>query len=152
MNSEVELDLSWIKDCVLVQRNNITRVNFMITSTKPCVPVVTLSLKDSNKFLEHLKPWYSGYHYYTTSFNKAWTQVMRRFCAFYWSTVPQKQFIMKQGFKRTISWKKCKFEQHNPKTTVWIIWLMQHFGMLIECFFNCSKLVMMKVGNNESWQ
>ena len=62
--------------------------------------------------------WCSGYHYCTTSFNKAWTQVLRRFkpCsqrfghsrwwgslpvvrleirlnAFRWSTAPQKQFI-----------------------------------------------------------
>ena len=59
-------------------------------------------------------PWCSGYHYCTTSFNKAWTQVLRRFksclwCvgdlrwwgslkirlnAFRWSTIPQKQFII----------------------------------------------------------
>ena len=67
-------------------------------------------------------PWCSGYLYWTTSFNKAWTQVLRRFkscsrrvpdsrwwgsqwcwqCsrleiklnAFRWSTLPQKQFII----------------------------------------------------------
>ena len=27
-------------------------------------------------------PWYSGYHYCTTSFIKAWTQVLRRFKSF----------------------------------------------------------------------
>ena len=27
----------------------------------------------------YVAPWCSGYHYYTTSFNKAWTQVLRRF-------------------------------------------------------------------------
>ena len=26
-----------------------------------------------------MAPWCSGYHYFTTSFNKAWTQVLRRF-------------------------------------------------------------------------
>ena len=64
-------------------------------------------------------PWFSGYHYCTTSFNKAWTQVMYRlkFCSLsvgdsrWWgsltmipggnkvndfrlSTIPQKQFII----------------------------------------------------------
>ena len=63
--------------------------------------------------------WCSGYHYCTTSFNKAWSQVLRRFksCsqhfgdsqwwdlwqwllleirlnAFRWSTIPQKQFFI----------------------------------------------------------
>ena len=28
---------------------------------------------------ENMKPWCSGYHYCTTSFNKAWNQVLRRF-------------------------------------------------------------------------
>ena len=37
------------------RKNNITRTNFMITSTKLCVPVVTLSINDNIKFLENIK-------------------------------------------------------------------------------------------------
>ena len=55
-NCEIELDLSWSKDCVLIeQNNNITGVNFFITSTKLYVVVVTLSINDNIKFLENMK-------------------------------------------------------------------------------------------------
>ena len=52
-----------------------TSTIFQINNAKLYVPVVTLSISNNIKFLEHLK----------------------------------------QGSKRTISWKK---EQHNPKTTI----------------------------------
>ena len=67
----------------------------------------------------YVPPWCSGYHYWTTSFYKAWTQVLRRFKSCSWcvgdcdgedlwqwsrleirlntfrrSTIPQKQFII----------------------------------------------------------
>ena len=42
INCEIQLHLSWTKDCVLPEHhNNITGVNFMITNTKLYVPVVT---------------------------------------------------------------------------------------------------------------
>ena len=51
VNSEIELDLSWTKDCVLIaENNNITGVNFVITSTKLYVPGVTLSINDNSIF------------------------------------------------------------------------------------------------------
>ena len=53
INCEIELDLSRKKDCVLIERHNITGVNFMITSTKLYVPVVTLSVNDNINFLEN---------------------------------------------------------------------------------------------------
>ena len=56
INCEIELDLSWTKNCVLTEQNsNITGVNFVITSTKLYVPVVTLLINDNNKFLENIK-------------------------------------------------------------------------------------------------
>ena len=56
LNCEIELEISWTKDCVLIQyHNNITGTNFMITSTKLYVPVVTLSINDNIKFLENIK-------------------------------------------------------------------------------------------------
>ena len=53
---EIELVLSWTKDCVLIQNHDsITGTNFMITRTKLYVPVVTLSINDNIKFLENIK-------------------------------------------------------------------------------------------------
>ena len=41
INCAVELDLSWTKECVLLERkNNITGINFKITSTKLCFLVI----------------------------------------------------------------------------------------------------------------
>ena len=49
-------DLSWKKDCVLIEyHNNIKGVNFMITSTKLYATVVTLSMNNNIKLLENLK-------------------------------------------------------------------------------------------------
>ena len=56
INCERELDLSWTKDCVLIEHhNNIAGVNCMITSTELYVPVVTLSINDNIKFFENIK-------------------------------------------------------------------------------------------------
>ena len=53
INCEVGFDLLWTKDCVFTEhQNNITGVNFMISSTKLYAPVVTLSVNDNIKFLE----------------------------------------------------------------------------------------------------
>ena len=44
------------QDCVLVQHDiNITGTNFMITSTKLYLPVITFSINDNIKFLENIK-------------------------------------------------------------------------------------------------
>ena len=56
INCEIEHDLSRTKDCVLIeQNNNIAGVNFVITSTKRYVPIVTLSINDNIKLLENIK-------------------------------------------------------------------------------------------------
>ena len=42
INCEIELDISWTNDCILIeQSNSITDVNSVITSTKLYAPVVT---------------------------------------------------------------------------------------------------------------
>ena len=47
---ETKLDLSLKNDCLLIEHHNsITEVNFMITSTKLNVPVVTLSVNNCYK-------------------------------------------------------------------------------------------------------
>ena len=52
----VTIDSSRTKDCLLIEhQNNITGVNFMITSTKLYVTVVTLSINHNIKFLENIK-------------------------------------------------------------------------------------------------
>ena len=67
INCEVELGLSWTKDCALIEhRDNITGVNFMINSTKLYVTVVTLSINDIIKFLENIKQGFER----TISWNK----------------------------------------------------------------------------------
>ena len=56
MNCEVELDLSWIKYCRLIEHhNNIAGIDFKITSFKLYVPVVTFHINDNIKLLENLK-------------------------------------------------------------------------------------------------
>ena len=56
INFEVELDLLWKKDCLLIgYYNSITDVDFKIISCKFYVIVVTLCINDNIKFLEHLK-------------------------------------------------------------------------------------------------
>ena len=53
INCEVDLILTWSKDCVIT--NSTGEVKFAITDTKLYVPVVTLSTKDNEKLLQQLK-------------------------------------------------------------------------------------------------
>ena len=56
INREVALDLSQAKNIVLIEHhNNVTGVNFRISSTKLYVPVVTLSISNNIKLLENIK-------------------------------------------------------------------------------------------------
>ena len=56
INCEIGNDLSWLKDCALIEHhNNITGANFMITSTKLYVQVATFSTNGSINFLETIK-------------------------------------------------------------------------------------------------
>ena len=64
---EMELNLSWTKDCVLVEHNNnITSILFKITNTKLYVLVVTLSINNNIKFLKNIKQGFKR----TVSWNK----------------------------------------------------------------------------------
>ena len=53
INCEVNLILTWSKDCVI--NNSTGERKFAITETKLYVPVVTLSTKDNEKLLQQLK-------------------------------------------------------------------------------------------------
>ena len=51
INCEIELDMSWTRDCVLTEsNNNITGVNFVITTTKRYASVVIFSINENIKF------------------------------------------------------------------------------------------------------
>ena len=64
INCEVNLILTWSKDCVIT--NSTGEGKFAITKTKLYVPVVTLSTKDNEKILQQPK---SGFKK-TISWNK----------------------------------------------------------------------------------
>ena len=53
INCEVELILTWLKNCVISSATGETK--FKITETKLYVPVVTLSTQDNAKLLQQLK-------------------------------------------------------------------------------------------------
>ena len=53
INCEVNLELTWSKDCVIT--NSTGEGKFQITETKLYVPVVTLSTQDNTKLLQQLK-------------------------------------------------------------------------------------------------
>ena len=53
INCEVNLILTWSKDCVIT--NSTGEGKFAITETKIYVPVVTLSTKDNDKLVQQLK-------------------------------------------------------------------------------------------------
>ena len=53
INCEVNLELTWSKDCVITDSTGEGK--FQITVTKLYVPVVTLSTQDNTKLLQQLK-------------------------------------------------------------------------------------------------
>ena len=66
INHEIKLDLKWSRNCALLDDDNITGKNFIISSTKVYVPVVTLSINDNIKFLDNIKQGFKR----TVSWNK----------------------------------------------------------------------------------
>ena len=67
INCEIELILTWSRDCVIIYTNVDNQVpTFTITETNLYVPVVTLSTQDNAKLLPQLK---SGFKR-TISWNK----------------------------------------------------------------------------------
>ena len=56
INCETELDLSWRKDCLLIEHhNNITGATIQLNNATLYVPVVTLSISNNIKLLENIK-------------------------------------------------------------------------------------------------
>ena len=70
INCEVNLILTWSKDCVIT--NSTGEGKFAITETKLYVPGVTLSTKDNEKLLQQLKSRFKktiNWHKYESSIN-----------------------------------------------------------------------------------
>ena len=53
INCEVNLILTWPKDCVIT--NSTAAGKFEVTETRLYIPVVALSTQDNAKLLQHLK-------------------------------------------------------------------------------------------------
>ena len=116
INCEVELDLRWARNCVILEisrtfqvvkpnadplqyrvATKTTTATFQINNAELYVPVVTLSINNNIKFLENIK----------------------------------------QGFKRTISWNKYRSEittQTKNNNLDYLIDL-DHLEILIDCLY-----------------
>ena len=55
INCEINLDLNWSKNWIIVANNTDQATTFSITNTKLYVPVETLSTQDNAKQVEQLK-------------------------------------------------------------------------------------------------
>ena len=66
INCEINLDLIWSKNCVILINNSDQATTFSIADTKLYVPIVTLSAQDNENLLEHLK---SGFEKQLTGVN-----------------------------------------------------------------------------------
>ena len=56
INCEINIDLNWSENCVIVSTNVAAQATaFSITDTKLNVPIVTLSTQDNAKLLKQLK-------------------------------------------------------------------------------------------------
>ena len=58
INCKIHLEINWTKDCVMSSVVEATTVK--ITSTKLCVPIVTLSTKDNVNLTKHLNKGFKG--------------------------------------------------------------------------------------------
>ena len=52
---EINLDLNWFRNSVIVASNANQDTSFLIIHTKPCVPVAALLTQEDEKLLEQLK-------------------------------------------------------------------------------------------------
>ena len=52
---EIELDLKWTRNCVLIEEDDITSISFIITKPKLYIPVVTLLIIDNIKYSENIR-------------------------------------------------------------------------------------------------
>ena len=105
INCEVNLILTWSKDCVIT--NSTGKGKFAITETKLYVPVVTLSTKDNEKLRQQLK---SGFKR-TISWNKYESSI---------KTFAQNRYLnylINPSFQRANRFLLLPFENENGRTS-----------------------------------
>ena len=105
INCEVNLILTWSKDCVIT--NSTGEGKFAITETKLYVPVVTLSTKDNAKLLQQLK---SGFKR-TINWNKYQSRIKPYAQNRYLNHLVDSSF---QGVNRLFA---LSFENENDRTS-----------------------------------
>ena len=111
INCEVNLILTWSKDCVISSAAGETK--FKITDTKLYVPVVTLSIQDNAKLLQQLK---SGFKR-TINWNKYESRVKTFAQNRYWNYLINPSF---QGVNRRFA---LSFENEDDRTSHSIYYL-----------------------------
>ena len=105
INCEVNLDLTWSRDCVIT--NSTGAGKFAITETKFYVPVVTLSTQDNAKLLQQVK---SGFKT-IISWNKYESSV---------KTVAQNRYLnylINPSFQEVNRFFVLSFENENDRTS-----------------------------------
>ena len=105
INCEVNLILTWSKDCVIT--NSEGEAKFAITETKLYVPVVTLSTQDNAKLLQQLK---SGFRR-TINWNKYQSNIKTSAQDTYFNDLADSNF---QRVNRHFA---LPFETENDKTS-----------------------------------
>ena len=133
INREVDLILTWSKDCVIT--NSTGEGKFAITETKLYVPVVTLSTKDNEKLLQQLK---SGFKK-TISWNKYESSIKTFAQNRYLNYLTDPSF---QGVNRLFV---LPFENENDRTSHSTYYLpkaeIKDYNIMIDCrnFFRSTK-------------
>ena len=125
INCEVNLILTWSKDCVI--NNSTGKRKFAITETKLYVPVVTLSTNDNEKLLQQLK---SGFKK-TISWNKYESSI---------KTFAQNRYLnylINPSFQGVIRLFVLSFENENDRTSHSAYYLPKDNVMIeVRNFFN----------------
>ena len=122
INSEVNLILTWSKDCVIT--NSIGAGKFAITYTKPYVPVVTLSTQDNAKLLQQFK---SGFRR-TINWNKYQSNIKTSAQNRYLNYLVDASF---QGVNRL---SLLPFENDNDRTSNSTYYLPKVKNKILQCF------------------
>ena len=144
INCEINLILTWSENCVLTSKatrdavpaqggnpavtrvNNPTNARFKITDTKLYVPVVTLSTKDDNNFLEQLK---SGFKR-TIKWNKYRSEMTNQ------TKTNHLNYLIDPTFTKVNRLFVLSFKNEEDRTSFWKYYVpkveMKDFNVLID--------------------
>ena len=112
---EIEPDLRWMKNCVISEISRIASVASNKNANLSVSEVAATATTEATFQINNVK-----------TYVPVVTLSIKDNAKFLENT--------KQGFKRTISWNKYRSEtKSQPKIIIWIIWLIQHLEILIDC-------------------